>query len=268
MMVNLSIKPRANGRNIVGQQLPILLDVTCCFRLHTLLHVVGCCCVLLRRVWNRSNVSANNSQHFFCSVIAEAYGNNVGSVFTALPTLLGPRTLITHGLQRLMGCTLPTMDCRSQHCWELLHPFAHHCQLARNNRQHCWRNNIGSFCVCLHTTANSHATTLNIVDATMLGVVASVSTPLPTRTQQLPTLLTQQCWELLHPFAHHCRLARNNSQHCWRNNFGSCCVCLHAVDAAMLGVVASVCTQLTQQCWELLRLFARNLRCKTYLQQL
>ena len=36
---------------------------------------------------------------------------------------------------------------------------------------------------------------------TMLGVVASVCTPLPTRTQQLPTLLAQQCWELLHLFA-------------------------------------------------------------------
>ena len=33
-------------RNIVGQQLPTLLDVTwrCCVRLHTLLHVVVCCC--------------------------------------------------------------------------------------------------------------------------------------------------------------------------------------------------------------------------------
>ena len=36
---------------------------------------------------------------------------------------------------------------------------------------------------------------------TLLGVVASVCTPLPTRTQQLPTLLGQQCWELLRPFA-------------------------------------------------------------------
>ena len=33
----------------------------------------------------------------------------------------------------------------------------------------------------------------------LLGVVASVCTPLPTRTQQLPTLLAQQCWELLRP---------------------------------------------------------------------
>ena len=37
----------------------------------------------------------------------------------------------------------------------------------------------------------------------LLGVVASVCTPLPTRTQQLPTL-------------------------CWPNNVGSCCVRLHA----------------------------------------
>ena len=44
------VRLRANGRNIVDQQLPTLLDVTCCVRLHTLLHVVGCCCVLLRKV--------------------------------------------------------------------------------------------------------------------------------------------------------------------------------------------------------------------------
>ena len=54
----------------------------------------------------------------------------------------------------------------------------------------------------------------------LLGVVASVCTPLPTRAQQ--------CWELLRPFAHHRQHARNNSRHCWRNNAGSCCVRLHA----------------------------------------
>ena len=36
---------------------------------------------------------------------------------------------------------------------------------------------------------------------TLSGVVASVCTPLPTRMQQLLTLLAQQCWELLRPFA-------------------------------------------------------------------
>ena len=36
----LILKPRANGRNIVGEQLPTLLDVTCYVRLINLLHVV------------------------------------------------------------------------------------------------------------------------------------------------------------------------------------------------------------------------------------
>ena len=35
-------------------------------------------------------------------------------------------------------------------------------------------NNVGSCCVRLHTTANTHATTPHLVGATMLGVVASV----------------------------------------------------------------------------------------------
>ena len=56
----------------------------------------------------------------------------------------------THAHYACMGCILPTMHCRSQHCWELLHPFAHHCQHARNNSQHCWRDTVGSCCVRLH----------------------------------------------------------------------------------------------------------------------
>ena len=43
-------------------------------------------------------------------------------------------TLITHGLHRLMGCILPTMHCRSQHCWKLLLPFAR--SLTRSLREH------------------------------------------------------------------------------------------------------------------------------------
>ena len=35
------------------------------------------------------------------------------------------------------------------------------------------------------------------------------------RTQQLPTLLGQQCWELLRPFRQWCANGCNNSQQCW-----------------------------------------------------
>ena len=40
-------------------------------------------------------------------------------------------------IMRLIGCILPTMRCKFLHCWELLHPFAHHCQHGPNNSQHC-----------------------------------------------------------------------------------------------------------------------------------
>ena len=114
------VKPRANGPNIVGQQLSTLLDVTCCVRLHTLLHwSVACCCA-----------------KFEAGQTFQPTTPNISFV---------PWSLITHGLQRLMGCILPTMQCRSQHCWELLHPFANHCQHARNNFQHRWRNNVRSW---------------------------------------------------------------------------------------------------------------------------
>ena len=77
---------------------PTTPNIVRCYMLRPFAHPVACCWMLLRKVWNWSNSSANNSQHFFCSVIAEAWRNNVGCVCTALPTLF---------------------------CWELLHPFAH-----------------------------------------------------------------------------------------------------------------------------------------------
>ena len=39
------------------------------------------------------------------------------------------------------------------------------------------------------------------ISLTLLGLVASVCTPLPTRTQKLPTLLAQQCWKSFRQFA-------------------------------------------------------------------
>ena len=45
----------------------------------------------------------------------------------------------------------------------------------------------------------------------MLGVVASACTPLPTRTQQLPTFLVQQCRELPRPRAKQSRTTTQSS---------------------------------------------------------
>ena len=52
--------------------LPTTPNIVGCYMLRPFAHPVACCWMLLRKVWNRSNFSANNSQHFFCSVIAEA----------------------------------------------------------------------------------------------------------------------------------------------------------------------------------------------------
>ena len=136
-------------RNNVGQQLSTLLDVTCytdatmlanksqhCWMLHVV-SVCTPCCMLLRKVWNRSNFWANNSQHFFHPVIAEAQQCWV-PVHSS--SNIAHYTWSTWRLQGLMGCILPTMHCRSKHCRKLSHPFAHHCQHGGNNSQHCWQH--------------------------------------------------------------------------------------------------------------------------------
>ena len=75
------VKPRANGRNIVGQQLPNLLDVTCCVRLYSL----TCCWMLLRVVAQSLKPvklrtdGRNNSQQCW-----ELFANSVASVCTRL----------------------------------------------------------------------------------------------------------------------------------------------------------------------------------------
>ena len=45
----LEVRPRANGRNIVRQQLPTFLDVTC-YTVRPFAHLVACCWMLLRVV--------------------------------------------------------------------------------------------------------------------------------------------------------------------------------------------------------------------------
>ena len=51
---------RISSRGLyVGQQLPTLLDISCCVRLHTLLHVVGSCCIRLHTLATRDATTRN-----------------------------------------------------------------------------------------------------------------------------------------------------------------------------------------------------------------
>ena len=111
-------------------------------------------------------------------------------------------------------------------CWMLLRvvaqslkPVKLFCQLLptfllfrdrRSVAQHCWtRLHSSSYIVGATHAHNAWITKAyglySSHDAlqvpNLLGVVASFCTPLPTHMQQLPTLLAQQCWELLRPFA-------------------------------------------------------------------
>ena len=111
----------------------------------------------------------------------------------------------------------------------------------RDNSQHCCVN-------CVQTDA----TTPKIVAPTMLGVVACESAVVCKRMQQLPTLLRQQCWELLRASWQWCGNRRNNSQHCCVNNVESCCVRVGSgvqTDAKTPNIVAS--TMLTVVACEL-----------------
>ena len=72
-----------------------------------------------------------------------------------------------------------------QHCWG-------HARSLRMDYNDLWVVSVSTMHCSSQTCWTGRISTL------MLGVVA---TPLPTRMQQLPTLLAQQCWDLLRPFA-------------------------------------------------------------------
>ena len=104
----------------------------------------------------------------------------------------------------------------------------------------------------------------------LLDVVARSLKPVKLFSQQLPTFLlfrdrrsvTQQCWIRFHSSSNivgaaHAHYAWFTKTYGWYPSHDTLQV------PTLLGVVASVCTPLptllAQQCWELLRPFARNL---------
>ena len=121
------IKPRANGRNIVG-----------CYMLRPLPHHVACCWMLLRVVAQSLKLVKLFSQQL--------------------------RTFLL-----FRDCRSPSNIVGATH--------AHYAWITKT-----------------YGLYPSHDA---LQVPTLLGVVASVCRPLPTHAQQLPTLLAQQCWELL-----------------------------------------------------------------------
>ena len=130
----LVCKARANGRNIVGQQLPTSL--------RPFVHPVGCCCakfdtdqtfehstpnISFVPWWPRRSATTLDP---FAQLFQHRWGHAdaLHMVSTVLWVVSFPRSTV--------GTSM-----------ELLHPFTQHCQHGRSNSYHCWSNNVGSCCV-------------------------------------------------------------------------------------------------------------------------
>ena len=126
---------------------------------------------------------ANNSQH--CRVRLNTLLHVVSGVL--LRAVLKPVKLLSQQLPTF----LLFRDRRSvaQQCWIRLHSSSN--IVGATHAHYAW----------FTKTYGLYPSHDALQVPTLLGVIASVCTPLPTRAQQLLSLLTQQCWELLRPFA-------------------------------------------------------------------
>ena len=109
-------------------------------------------------------------------------------IFVLILTNNWPKDLLGESAAWLcLPCPCKALGKRTQHCCMAL------------NSQYCWMLHAASVCTpcCMS-----------------LGVVASVWTPLPTRTQQLPTSLARQSWELLRLVARSLRRFPRRSHSC------------------------------------------------------
>ena len=102
------------------------------------------CCMLLRvrKVSNRSNFEPTSPNISF--VLWSSKRNaTILDPFAQLFQHCWSHALALHIVSKVIGHTLPRMHCRSQHCLELLHLFAHHCQHGRSNSQHTLPSPVG-----------------------------------------------------------------------------------------------------------------------------
>ena len=109
------------------------------------------CFKMLSPVQKDATLLANNSRHLFCSVYRRSRS----------ATMLDP---FARFFQHCRGHAR-SLPVDYKDLWVVFFP-----------RCTAGAKLVGSCCIHLHTTANTHPTTPNIVGATMLGVVAPVCT--------------------------------------------------------------------------------------------
>ena len=121
---------------------PTTTNIVGCYMLHPFAHPVACCWMLIvAQSLKPVKLFSQQLPTFllFCDrrSVAQQCWIHLHSSFNIVEATHAPYAWIA---KRLMGCILPTMHGSSQTFWELLHPFAHHCQHARSLRT--GRNNL------------------------------------------------------------------------------------------------------------------------------
>ena len=181
-----------------------------------LLRVVGSCCAKFETGETFARTTPNVS---FVLWSPKRSANNVGSICSALPTLLGPRTRITHNLLEhrsrvsqycRSNSDYGIMHCGSQHYWELLmiHEINH---IWTAEMKWKWRNDRRSernLCNCVNRTE----------------LFSGFFTQLHKLRSLRRLFLHFHYWELLRPFAHLCQHYPTTPNIFQANNVGSCCV--------------------------------------------
>ena len=91
----------------------------CCM----LLSVSGSCCAKFETGQTFEPITPNISFVPYLQSVTQQYWIRLHSSSNIAGATHAPKMAV----EFLWGCILPIMHCRCKHCWELFHPFSHHC---------------------------------------------------------------------------------------------------------------------------------------------
>ena len=146
------------------QTLATLLGPTCCKRLHTMLCVVACCCVLLRLVgscWTKfetgqtseptsANISIVSRSSKRGPTMLRSFAQHIQQCCAGVGALQTTIIVVCMELSVFVSQSPLYSHVKTQHvvtCCERLHT-------SRNKRQKCWPNNVACCCERLHGPLN------------------------------------------------------------------------------------------------------------------
>ena len=128
---------------------PTTPNIVGCYMLRLFAHPVACCWELLRKVWNRSNFSANNSNISFVPWSPKRSATMLDPFAQLFQHCWGHARSLRMVYKDLWVVSFPRCSAGPnivESCCIRLHPTAKTHATTTN----LWRNNVGSCCVRLH----------------------------------------------------------------------------------------------------------------------